>query len=222
MAEIIPAIIPEDLYDLEEKLALVANHVPLVQIDVTDGKFTPSQSWPLRKGGDDFFKKILNEEEGMPYWDLIDFEVHLMVSKPERMIPDWVRAGATRIIVHVETLTDFASIKNEVGEAVSIGLAINIDTSIESLAPYIKDIEVVQCMGIAKIGSQGQPFDHRVIERVRELREMYRDTIISVDGGVSKENASFLIEAGADRLVVGSAIFESGAILETIEYLKNL
>ena len=77
-------------------------------------------------------------------------------------------------------------------------------------------------MGIARIGFQGEPFDERVIEKIKEIKKHYPEMIVSVDGGVSLENAQALIEAGATRLVSGSAIFEDSDISSIIGEFRNL
>jgi ribulose-phosphate 3-epimerase len=92
--------------------------------------------------------------------------------------------------------------------AVDVALAIHLDTPIEKLETVADLGSTIQCMGIAHIGMQGQPADERVYERVREVKRLYPNHVISVDGGVRKENARALVEAGAGRLVVGSALFE--------------
>ena len=81
MIEIIPAILPKNYEDLKNKIALVRGIVPVVQIDICDGIFVPSKTWPFSTGGaEDYnFHRILNEEEGMPFWEDIDFEFDLMV-----------------------------------------------------------------------------------------------------------------------------------------------
>ena len=240
MIEIIPAILPEDIDDLREKLSLVSGIAPLAQIDVCDGKFTPTKTWPYKKGVDETFLRIVGQEEGFPFWDSIDFEADLMVKHPENIIDDWISAGAKRIVIHIESTPDplslFRKIRQEYGSSseasygVEIGAALNIETPNEEIYDILSEvddggaptIDFVQFMGIENIGYQGEPFDERVLEKIRDLREMYPNTIISVDGGVSLENAAELIEAGANRLVSGSAIFESGDIAEAIETFQNL
>ena len=238
MAEIIPAILPEDTDDLREKLSLISGIAPLVQIDVCDGKFTPTKTWPYRKGVDETFLRIVAQEEGFPFWDSVDFEADLMVKHPENIIDDWVATGAKRIIIHIESTPDTLSLvrkirqeyqyKNESSYGIEIGVALNIDTPNEEVYDILNALEedgapidFVQFMGIENIGYQGEPFDERVFEKIRDLREKFPETIISVDGGVSLENAAELIEAGANRLVSGSAIFESGDIAGTIEVFQN-
>lgn len=240
MTEIIPAILPENIDDLREKLSLVSGLVPLAQIDVCDGKFTSSKTWPYKKGVDEMFLRIVEQEEGFPFWDSIDLEADLMVRHPENIIDDWIAAGAKRIIIHIESTPDplslFKKIRQEYGRAsessygIEIGVALNIETPNEEVYDILNEndekgmpaIDFVQFMGIENIGYQGEPFDERVFEKIRELREEFPDTIISVDGGVSLDNAAELILAGADRLVSGSAIFESGDADGTIKVFQSL
>ena len=240
MAEIIPAILPEDIDDLRKKLSLVSGIVPLAQIDVCDGKFAPTKTWPYKKGVDETFLRIVRQEEGFPFWDSVDFEADLMVRHPENIVDDWISAGAKRVIIHIESTPDplsiFQKIKLEYGSAsessygIKVGAALDIETPNEEVYELLSEvddegkqaIDFVQFMGIENIGYQGEPFDERVFEKIRELRERFPDTIISVDGGVSLENAAELIEAGANRLVSGTAIFESGDIAGTVEVFQNL
>ncbi|MES2216068.1 MAG: hypothetical protein V4481_02120 [Patescibacteria group bacterium] len=219
--EIIPAILPKDYAEVEEKTSLVKGLVKLVQIDVCDGQFTPQATWPYKKE-DDSFEKILKEEDGLPGWEKLDFEIDLMVNSPEKVIEDWVMAGATRIVIHAESRGSVLDAVDNLVDRVEIGIALNIDTPVEALEPYANKIQFVQCMGIDQIGFQGQEFDERVIEKVREVKEMYPDLLVSIDGGVTLETGAQLVEAGADRLIVGSAIFGSDNFTEAIQKFKAL
>jgi len=232
MIEIIPAVMPVSTIDLQSKLAQVAGHMSVAQIDVMDGKFVEDVSWPYTED-DEYFQGILHEDAGLPYWDQFDFEVDLMVVRPEEVINDWVTAGVRRIVVHQESTNEMEKILKDFRERFpkseqpdvfdcEIGIAQNIDTPIESLYPFLDQIDFVQFMGIAEIGVQGNPFDERVLDKIRTLREYSPKAIISVDGGVSLETASELIDAGANRLVVGSAIFKSEDIGATIKEFKHL
>jgi ribulose-phosphate 3-epimerase len=221
MIEVIPAILPQNFSELDEKMTLMKGAVPLVQIDVCDGKFVPSQSWPYKKH-DENFEAILHEERGMPCWEDLEFEMDLMIKEPEREVLQWIAVGASRIIIHIESTENIQKCIDELRDLVEIGLAINVETPIEKLAPFIDQVQFVQCMGIAKIGFQGQPFDERVLGKISELRNSYPELIISVDGGVNLETAPRLVAAGATRLVSGSAIFESDNFVETIEKMESL
>src|SRR3989344_3782620 len=205
MVEIIPAIMPKDYEDLDEKMSLFVGVVPFVQLDIMDGKFVPARTWPYPR--DAHFDAIVAEEEGMPRWEEIDFEADLMVENPELAVPKWVSAGARRIIVHVESMVDFEKIRASVPVGlIELGLAINTTTPLSAIEPYIDRIDFLQCMGIARIGFQGEEFDERVLENVRALRAKYSELPISIDGSVNMDTARSLVDAGATRLVAGSAI----------------
>jgi ribulose-phosphate 3-epimerase len=221
MAEIIPAILPKDFAEIEEKMTSVIGLVPLVQIDICDGTLTPERTWPHRKH-DENFDAILKEERGMPAWEDVDFEIDLMVKKPEEQVLTWVGVGATRIIAHIEGTENFQKVIDELKGFVEIGIALNIDTPIEKIKPFLGEVDFVQCMGIAQIGFQGQPFDERVLEKISTLRKDYPELTISVDGGVNLETAPKLIAAGAHRLVAGSAIFGSENAVEAIRQFESL
>src|SRR3989344_4787794 len=229
MAEIIPAIMPMSLEDLREKLARADGLVSLVQVDVIDGLFVPNRSWPYVEGGLDELQRIIAEEDGLPFWNTLQYEVDLMVSNPETAIQQWFSAGARRFIVHVESVEDFGAVADffdaegrAQDDAAELGVALNVDTPNTLIEPFLDRVDFVQCMGIYAIGFQGEPFDERVLEKIVDLRGHYPDVILSVDGGVNLESAPVLIEAGVDRLVVGSALFESEDIEETLREFQSL
>jgi ribulose-phosphate 3-epimerase len=141
-----------------------------------------------------------------------------MVNKPEEIVEDWIIAGAKRIVLH----TDFEKAVEILSGRVELGLAIEIDTPLETILSYTDKVQFIQCMGIDNVGFQGQHFDAKVIDKIKEIRKVLPEMIISVDGGVSLENAQDLISAGASRLVVGSAIFNSDNFIETLEKFKRI
>ncbi len=232
--EIIPAILPAHFAELEQKVAQVRAasiaELTTIQIDVCDGKYTPNATWPYRKP-DQSFEAILREERGLPGWEDFDFEIDLMAREPENLLADWLTAGASRIIIHLDALsTDTTSALAELGRIIAstrglveIGLAVGVETAPEKIgavaAQYKEDISVVQCMGIARAGFQGQPFDERVLAKIAEVKAQFPDVSVSVDGGVSLETVGRLAEVGVARVVAGSAVFESGSVRENIEAL---
>lgn len=223
MIEIIPAIMPKDYEHLDEMMSLFVNVVPLVQLDIMDGKFVPQRTWPYPVGRDPHFEAIISETEGIPRWEDINFEVDLMIDKPELWVGKWVTAGASRIIVHVESMKDFEVIRDAVPEGlIELGLAINTTTPASVLNPYLHRIDFVQCMGIARIGFQGEAFDDRVFGNVRAVRSARPNMPISIDGAVNFETARALVDAGATRLVSGSAILKSEDIALAIAEMQNL
>jgi len=228
MTEIIPAVLAKDINDLRQKIANVVNVSKVVQIDMCDGRFVSSQSWPMQKSDTPSTAAIFDEEEGMPYWEDLDFEFDLMVKDAIKQFDFFVRLGAKRIIFHLEA-EDKDSLKEFIDamdmytrENLEIGLALNTTTDISFLDPFINSIDFIQCMGIEHIGFQGEPFDQKVLQQIRDLRAKYPDLVISVDGSVNEETAPLLVLAGANRLVVGSALMRSFDVRETIEWLENL
>jgi len=219
--EIIPAILPKDFAELEDKVSLIKGFTKNVQVDICDGQFVPNATWPYRKS-DDSFQKIIKEEEGLPGWESLNYEFDLMVNKPEDVVDEWVSAGALRIIIHAESKGDVAAALVKLEGRVEVGLALNIETPLDIVELHQNRLQFIQCMGIDHIGFQGQSFDNKVLEKIREVKAKFPDLLISVDGGVSLETASKLIEAGADRLVVGSAIFNAENPLDAIQAFKRL
>ena len=228
MTEVIPAVLAKDYNDLRQKIANVVNVAHVVQIDICDGKFVESKSWPMDRNDAESVALILNEEEGLPYWEDLDFEFDLMVKDAIKQFDFFVRLGAKRIIFHLEAeneqeLKDFInSMDPYTRETLEIGIAINTTTNIEKLSPFINCIDFVQCMGIEHIGFQGEAFDEKVLTQIKELKSKYKDLIISVDGSVNEDTAPLLVEAGASRLIVGSALMRSFDVKETIKEMENL
>jgi ribulose-phosphate 3-epimerase len=229
MAEILPAILPKHFEDLKDKVGEMRGLVPMVQIDLCDGKFVPTVSWPFHENDAKSADDILNEREGMPYWDEVNFELDLMVADAVVNFENYLKMGARRIVFHIEAVGDLGEFKEflegidlYVRENVDLGIAINNDTSLDTILPLISNVDYVQCMGIKQIGKQGEMFDERVLERIKELKAQFPELIISIDGSVNEETAPRLLQAGADRLVIGSAIWESEDIIGSIYKFKEL
>lgn len=200
--EIVPAILPKNFADLREKLSLVKGLARLVQIDICDEK--------------------LIFENGLPFWEDFDFEIDLMIEKPENKLDYFINAGARRIIFHWGLVKNLDSVFKKLSGVVDVGIALGLEIPVNIIEPFIDKIDTVQVMGIKRIGFQGEPFEESVIDKVAILRDKYPRLAISVDGGVNLTNAPRLIKVGATRLVVGSAIFGSNDLKATIEKFKIL
>lgn len=208
MIEIIPAIIPKSLDDMREKLSLVQGAASTVQIDITDGAFAGRPSWPF--GAEEELRRMIAESEGLPFWEDFMFEADLMIADVEKRAEDFFRAGFSRAVFHLGTT-------NDMRHALSIAHDYDIETGIALLPSESPDLleefegsfQFVQCMGIARIGFQGESFAAHAVDNVRRVREKFPGIIISVDGGVSEHVVPILVGAGVDRLVVGSAIFHT-------------
>ena len=243
MVEIVPAILPKSYEELEEKLDIVAGHVPTVQIDICDGKYVPNRTWPYLKGIDaeghaldQIFEDIVSQEKAMPHWDEIDFEFDLMTRDAYGKLPDFIAAGASRVVVHKASMTeselenvlrDYGKHSEELGPFdVELGIALMPSDDPAATAASIKGIvdkiHFVQVMGIAKIGFQGQNADSRAIWLVKALKSLYKGLPVAIDGGVDMDTAPAFIEAGADRLIEGSALFGGNDFLGTLKEFQAL
>lgn len=242
MAEIIPAVLPKNYEDLKNKIALVRGTAPVVQIDICDGVFVPRITWPFLsksepKGENEFldndldshFRKIINEQEGIPFWEDIDFELDLMVLNAVENFDVYTKLGPRRIIFHTEAVGDLEEFKNfiegidtYVRDVIEIGIAISPDAETERVFPLVNSVDFVQVMGIEHEGFQGEDFDKRCLEQIKKLREKFSDLTISVDGGVNFDTAPALVGAGASRLVIGSAIFNTDDVIGTIERFREI
>lgn len=229
MIEIIPAILPENVQEIREKLTELMETVSYVQLDLCDGVYVSSKTWPFNHSDDYVYEQIMSEEEGLPYWDRFNFELDLMVKDATKSFDTYIKLGASRVIFHLEAeenetefLEFLEGIDLYIRENVEIGVAIKQDTSVGRLDPLISHVDFVQLMGIKEIGKQGQDFDNAVLDQIRTLRAKYPELIISVDGGVHESTVSQLREAGTSRLVVGSEIWKATDIPNEIRHLESL
>lgn len=238
MTQILPAIIPESYEDLMCKMSAVKGIVKLVQVDVCDGKFVSSKCWPYIRDDENHFEKIIKEDEGFPFWQDMDFEADLMIETNQELVEEWIKAGAKAVVIHIESSPNILDIVKEIRKtygypgdsliSIEVGIALNIDTPNKLLDPFLKKnkegrrlADFIQFMGIDKIGYQGQEFDEYVYKKIAELRKKYPDITISVDGGVGFDNYKKLVEVGANKLISGSAIYESDDIKEAVEEMQD-
>jgi ribulose-phosphate 3-epimerase len=221
--EIIPTVMPESYDDFVEKIDRVADFVKTVQIDVMDGKFVPSTSWPYNSQSDQNWQDLVDQNKGIPHWQELDFEIDLMVENQIEEAKNWISAGVSRAIFHIEALKpeDYDEILKIKEEGTHVAFALIPETPNSELDKYLDIAESVQFMGINKIGYQGQEFEPKVLEKIAELRAKKPDLPISVDGGVSFETAKDLANAGATRLSSGSTIFKAENTKRAIENLRD-
>ncbi len=225
MSIVVPTILTSSRKDLEAKLQSIEGLVPVVQIDVVDGRFAAPATWPYAHKED-----LYGFPEGEPWLKSLGhftYEIDLMVENPEKVAGFWIAAGATRLVVHVESARFLPKLiddlkrtygyeKGFAPELLSLGLAINIDTDTSILEPFLDAAEYIQFMGIKTIGKQGQPLDRRVLEKLRRFRSTHPDVLIQIDGAASEETAPDLLAAGVDRLVVGSDLWNAPSIEEKL------
>lgn len=207
-AEVIPAILVKTRGELLQRISQVRGLVREIQIDVMDGAFVPNKTVGIA------------EMQDLPE---AVYEFHWMVNAPE----EWIAGtkGPYMHLVHVETITGpahFLKIESAVKKAGGrFGLAINPETPLERLIPYMPKAERVLVMTVHP-GFSGQKYIHEMEGKIRTLRERYPALDIEVDGGVNKETVHHAYSNGANLLAAASAVFAEKDIKEAIAGLKRL
>ena len=234
--QIIPAIIPKNFEHLKTELNLVKDFIPLVQIDITDGIFAPTKTWPFDSAQgkpsssvqdnlvmDKHFEKIVEQEEGMPFWKDLNFEIDLMIQNPEKTLDKWINIGASALVIHIESTNEIEKIIQKIKSSnIAVGISLNPSTPNEKIYSLIEKINFVQFMGNDKIGYHGVELDKKVYEKIKNLRNKYPNLPISVDIGVNRETIPLLVQAGANKLISGSTIFNADNIEKAFEELRSL
>ena len=204
LVEIIPTCVPQSAAELKECARTIRAFSSHIHIDIVDGAFAPSYTWPYVEHG------VFAEFDLLGAAGLSE-EVHLMVEEPHEIGADFARAGAFRVIGHVEAFSNAEETHAALdvwrrSGAREVGLGILMETPLEVLEHHMLMVDVVHMMTIASIGTQGISYDPRAPARISELHARYPEVLISVDGGVSEANIADLVRAGARRFGVGSAI----------------
>jgi len=204
--EIIPTnTCPPDFEELARRSSVFASFSPHIQLDVSDGKFSPVISWPYQSGQWD----ELNTRQ-LPLSERVLYEAHLMIEEPQETGELLIGAGARRVMGHIEAFAGAdaarAALQAWRKRGAETGLAILFHTPLEKIEKVISECDVVLMMSIATIGKQGAAYEPGILERIKTLRNNHSEILIAIDGGVSLENIADLARAGASRFGVGSAI----------------
>ncbi|MFH2063141.1 MAG: ribulose-phosphate 3-epimerase [bacterium] len=193
--EIRPSILAANREEFARKVELVRSLGLALHVDVMDGVFVGQSCWaePL----------TVNELA-----DGLRFDAHLMVSQPEHEVPVWLVSDAERVFFHVESTHRQELILRTVNDRPRIGLALNPNTPVSDVAPFFDRISSVLVMTVEP-GRSGQPMLPDMLRKVRTIRGMSPNLHITVDGGVRPDNIAAVADAGADAVVVGSALTDA-------------
>lgn len=205
---IVPAILTSDPEALRTMVRQVEGFAGYAQFDFMDGRFVPTRSVSL----EDLAAISIGFE----------WEAHIMVEQPVTYFADLKRLGASKVIFHYEAAPSPAdTIRQARVLGLEVGMAINPDTPLTAILPFVHDLDVILFMTV-RPGYYGSKFEPQVMDKIAAFRRTHPASRIEVDGGVNETNIAMIADAGVADICVGSAIFLRPSPAESYHHLQAL
>lgn len=210
MCKISPSVLAANVLNMEQDIKRIYDcGIDYLHMDIMDGHFVPNISFGPA------FVKACNKTFN------VKLDTHLMLSEPEKYIDVFVEAGSDIITIHSETKNFASTIDYIKSKGIKAGASIKPNTKVDVLYPYLDKLDLILVMTVEP-GFGGQSFMPKCIDKVLALRNMSYKGIINVDGGVNRDNAKICTDAGADMLVMGTALFKAEDPKALIDYVHSL
>lgn len=215
MAMVSPSLLSADFGNLQRDVEMLnQSECDWFHLDVMDGVFVPNISFgfPVMQAMAEHAQKPL--------------DVHLMIVQPEKFVKEVKALGAKVMNVHYEACTHLHRVVQQIkSEGMMAGVTLNPHTPVSVLEEILPDLDLVMLMSVNP-GFGGQRFIEHSLDKTKRLRDLVERTgskaLIEIDGGVNRETGKLLVEAGADVLVAGSAVFGAKDPAEEIKFLRSL
>lgn len=228
------AIIPSAPFKNYEEIERLAHKcvgkVERIQIDVCDGKYVPSLSWPFTEYNKADFQKLSEKKDldvFLPDWDNLNYSADMMTENPEKYIESLVAYGIDEIIIHFRSNPNWEKIFELVKSFdLNLVLAVDVKTDLKYFLEFSKNnflnINAFQVMGIEKIGFQGQEFSEESLEIVKTLKTNFPKKNIYFDGGINEDTVEEIKDVGVTTFCVGSYLTKTENFNENLNYLKKV
>ncbi len=212
MIKVAPSLLASDFTRLAEEVKTIEN-ADMLHLDIMDGHFVPNLTF-----GPGLISALRDETN-------LVFDTHLMISNPEDYIEEYAEAGSDYITFHIEATNHSHRLVQRIKEAgCKAGVSLNPGTSLKDIELILPDLDMVLIMSVNP-GYGGQKYISQITEKISKLNDMIKEVNnnveIAVDGGIKLHNVSEVINAGADIIIAGSAIFGSENPYETVEKFRT-